>query len=654
MNQLHRCTRRLISSVLLLALYTGNVLAGQPDTARVTFENKTRDAGLIRYTPTFSIVVSDIDNDGVDDLFVGHHGFPPMLYLNRGLNFVAQPDALPRSLKVHKDRHGYTFIDFDNDGDKDFVVAGGGADGIGKGQGNEVYKNLLVETGKLEFVDVTADSDIGNPRGRTRLLLPIPNAKGDKVDLYSVGLHQGRKGSKNLYAVNNSTATQIRFNSDEKSSLHQTIESDGKDLFFDYDRDGFADFLSVGHGQAVLYHNNSGEFAHLPSVLDKIWGVISAVSADLNNDGFPDLYLGGANGHTTSDQVSSNSEEIHFSVQNQGDDTSDGIAFTSAPGRLKINFTEHIPSLGKTRTDATNIFIGANRDNPKHRTAQIGRARAAGKPANMADDGIYIWFEDSDESWHVLWKHDEKSVSETKGIIYAQGIEQLEKHNLETVPGRTSQDYILINQRGNGWNIIKQDDLQHDEWTNHLTAADFNNDGFIDIAGVRTRDDAQENGNPFIVLNHGDLTFTTEEILQNPEDDIFRADLIVHGFFNDNGLPDLFYTNGFGLLPGHMGPYQFWLNSTDTRNGYVLLELEGTTSNRDAIGAQLELYDMEQQLLGYRELGSDFGRGQNTHKVHFGVGDRKGPFYLSIRWPGSSEPQRLLVTGNSYYHIRQD
>ena len=47
------------------------------------------------YTPTFSIVVSDIDGDEVDDLFVGRHGYPPTLYLNKHLKFVEQPTPFP-------------------------------------------------------------------------------------------------------------------------------------------------------------------------------------------------------------------------------------------------------------------------------------------------------------------------------------------------------------------------------------------------------------------------------------------------------------------------------------------------------------------------------------------------------------------------------
>jgi FG-GAP-like repeat/ASPIC and UnbV len=649
-------TGRLILAVFFLAYLSINGCSKNAGAPSVGFENKTQEVGLAKYSNTFSIVVTDADNDGTDDLLVGNHDSPPTLYLNNSLQFIAQPDALP--IKKRADRHGYTFADFDNDGDKDFVVAGGGADGIGTGTPSEVYKNLLIETNRLEFVDVTNDSDISNLGGRTRHFFPIANLKGDKVDLYSTGLHKGRKDSKNLYAVNNSTPAKIIFNRDESSSLHRAFASDGKDLFFDFDRDSLVDFLRIGEGQAVLYRNVSGQFTHFPLRPDNgdgnIGGVISGVSADLNNDGYPDLYLGGANGRTNSDNVVSNSQEIHFSLQRQEDDQIDSVSFRMETPRLKINFKEHIPSLGKARTDPTDIFIGANKGNPTHRKAEIDEIMAAGKPEVIERPGIYIWYEKEENLWRLLCKHDEKSELGSSGVIYSEGIKQVQSKQFETIPARESQDVIVLNQQGKGWKVLVLEDLKHHEWTPSLTAADFNNDGLIDIVGLRTQDDGKENGNPFIVLNHGNLEFSIKTILENTEDNIFRADIIVHGFFNDDGLPDIFYTNGYGLPPTSVGPYQFWLNSTKSSSGYLLLELEGTRANRDAIGAQIELYDMEEKLLGYRELGSNFGRGQNTHKIHFGLGDKQGPFNLKIRWPGSSELQQLLVNRNSSYHVLQN
>ena len=215
------------------------------------------------------------------------------------------------------------------------------------------------------------------------------------------------------------------------------------------------------------------------------------------------------------------------------------------------------------------------------------------------------------------------------------------------------QDYIVMNEAGSDWKILRTDLPEHYYWVNDVTSADFNNDGWVDIVGVRSRDYGKENGTPFIVLNHGYLEFTRHDILVNSEDDIFSADLIVQGFFNNDGLPDRFSTNGRGLLPSHRGPYQYWLNSSKKTNGYLMLELQGSTTNRDAVGTQLELYNSDSQLMGSRGVGKAYGLSQDTHILHFGLGSVDGICRLRVQWFGQKQAQEFLVQRNSFLLINQ-
>ncbi|MAT94841.1 MAG: hypothetical protein CME59_19905 [Halioglobus sp.] len=591
----------------------------------VTFSNQTVGAGLLVYSPTFALVASDIDGDGRDDLFVGNHGYPPALYLNRDGVFQRDKDAVPIDRRA--DRHGYTFVDLDNDGDRDFVYAGGGADGIGKGSENQAYRNLLSESGALRFVQDPVSAVIGYRNMRARQFLPVPSANGAAVDLYLTSLHKRRKGSTNLYFSNNSTTDTLQLALDVDSTLNQPFESNGRDIFFDFDRDGDVDFLRLGQQRARLYENDAGQFRHLPGALDDLRRVETAVVADLDNDGYLDIYLGAISGHSHSDNVSANDREIHFVIVNQEGDDSDSIAFSAESRSIRIDLVEHLSEQGRNRTDAGDIFLGTDRVNPAGRKVKVGRGQARGRPQSFDQPGTYLWFDPDTQLWHALWKHGDKPESGAKGIIAASGLSLVRREDLETNNPREVRDCIAFNRRGKSWKTDCPEALAHTQWINDVTAADFNNDGLVDIAGTSAHDYAHENGTPFLALNHGDGRFTRHAILDNSEDDIFRADLIVHGFFNDDGLPDLFYTNGDGLMPSHRGPYQLWFNSSDSPGGYLILELEGGTSNRDAIGAQVELRDAAGALLGYRELGPAYGRSQDTHKLHFGLADHPGPFH---------------------------
>jgi hypothetical protein len=200
---------------------------------------------------------------------------------------------------------------------------------------------------------------------------------------------------------------------------------------------------------------------------------------------------------------------------------------------------------------------------------------------------------------------------------------------------------ILLNRGGElePWPGVLE--LSHLKMTVELVTADFDNNGYVDIVGLRRGQPGHYNGDPFILLNHGRDGFKLleENDLIHDEDDLSTADQLISGFVNDDGLPDLFITNGGGIRPGSSGPFKLYLNTTRTEHHYIIVELVCQRSNRDAIGAQVEVYGSEEDdhgkpvLLGYRELGSGYHRSQSSHLLHFGLGSEKGPVRIKIRWP---------------------
>src|SRR5207248_5743223 len=66
----------------------------------------------------------------------------------------------------------------------------------------------------------------------------------------------------------------------------------------DYDRDGWPDLLVTGYGRVALFHNESDgkggrrfvEVAKQAGLTDDLWST-SAAWADLDGDGYPDLYV---------------------------------------------------------------------------------------------------------------------------------------------------------------------------------------------------------------------------------------------------------------------------------------------------------------------------------------------------------------------------
>jgi hypothetical protein len=73
-------------------------------------------------------------------------------------------------------------------------------------------------------------------------------------------------------------------------------------------------------------------------------------------------------------------------------------------------------------------------------------------------------------------------------------------------------------------------------------------------------------------------------------------------------------------------------NTSDARNHWIAIRLEGTRSNRDAIGARVALEAGGLRRVAERRGGSSYLSAPEG-LVHFGLGREAGPVRVEIRWP---------------------
>jgi len=119
-----------------------------------------------------------------------------------------------------------------------------------------------------------------------------------------------------------------------------------------------------------------------------------------------------------------------------------------------------------------------------------------------------------------------------------------------------------------------------------------------------------------------------------------------------DGDLDLFVTNRTGprlrLLQNNSGPQS---------GSFVLLSLQGTTCNRDAIGARVEIElqgsDGERTLL-MRTLYAGHGfLSQSSKWLHFGLGADAKLLQVTVRWPDDSAEQFSGVTPDGHFQLIQ-
>ncbi|MDX1388817.1 MAG: CRTAC1 family protein, partial [Acidobacteriota bacterium] len=222
-----------------------------------TFDDVTEEAGLLELHPTHSGAWGDFNNDGWLDLFVGSeqrsatHPHPSHLYVNNG-DGTFDEIAAAVGLADQGFVKGVVWGDYDNDGRLDLYVSTFGSP-------NRLYRNEgpggSTDPRDWRFSDVTAAAGVGEP------IFGFPT------------------------------------------------------WFFDYDNDGFEDifvaswdpvaidvvaarYLGLPHvteGPRLYRNNGDGTFDDVTEgvrLRDAVLLAMSANFGDLDNDGWPDLYVG--------------------------------------------------------------------------------------------------------------------------------------------------------------------------------------------------------------------------------------------------------------------------------------------------------------------------------------------------------------------------
>jgi enediyne biosynthesis protein E4 len=155
--------------------------------------------------------------------------------------------------------------------------------------------------------------------------------------------------------------------------------------------------------------------------------------------------------------------------------------------------------------------------------------------------------------------------------------------------------------------------------------ADFDNDGQRDLwlANGHVYPRSPRYFQPFTVLRNQGGEFSTVFHYPVPPDNSYRGGCA--GDFNNDGRIDV------AVLPIAGRPLLFQ-NETANSNYWVGLHLRGTRSNRDAIGASVQVaYCGKIQFDTVRNGGSYLSR--NDPRLHFGMGTCSKVDRVTIKWP---------------------
>ena len=149
----------------------------------------------------------------------------------------------------------------------------------------------------------------------------------------------------------------------------------------------------------------------------------------------------------------------------------------------------------------------------------------------------------------------------------------------------------------------------------------------------------------------GTLRFTDTAMATGADDVKDGRGMAIADFDNDGGL-DIVINNN----PGDNGDVTrarptLLHNNLGAKRGWLGVELEGTRSNRDAVGATVTIEAGGQKQLRLVSAGSGFA-SQNSARLYFGLNDQTRIDALTVRWP-SGQVERFEKVGDKSIGVRQ-
>jgi len=135
----------------------------------------------------------------------------------------------------------------------------------------------------------------------------------------------------------------------------------------------------------------------------------------------------------------------------------------------------------------------------------------------------------------------------------------------------------------------------------------------------------------------------------------FNSHGVAAADFNNDGSVEILVNNSHDRpsLLKNVGQRNSGGRSSGDQGNWILLKLEGTKSNRDAIGARVTVRVGDHSQM--QEVRSGGGYiSQSDFRLHFGLGGATKADAVEIRWPSGLVQRFENVTGNQIVRIRED
>ncbi len=636
---------------LTLAMLVVILLAGctPREKVLVIFQDITQASGLRSGSGmTHGLAWSDFDNDGLADLYLSNHLNKPQLLRNLGQGRFEAVNSLLPSFSDADDKHGALWADFDNDGKPDLVQL----TGAGRGTGAEP-KRLYRNTGK-GFEEVAEAVGVDNPYGRTRMPLWFDFNNDGLLDLF--------QGAEARFDKREPPVLFLQQNG-RFIAARQAIPFASRSPIFcmltTLDRSPATDLICRVSGKNMTYQafDISTHPARKLDILPTTAFEDMAI-ADFDNDGLMDIFMARRSPAKAVAFGRPNPRallaDIKFDKRN-GKQLM-GFRFTTE-GALKVRIESAWP---RSALGLQAIFLGETGEHPKDFNFTLPLPnKALGGPADAEPGkqlGVYIG-KTGDDEWEFRLTAPSQALDRGKPAYYQIQISveaSTAITDVESIGGPVADERAparLFMNKGAGKLVEESEDRGINQRLVagvNAVAADFDNDMDVDIfvlaSGLVGK---QEN---LLLLNRGDGHFDVVAQAGGAGGDLTGVgDAVAYADIDNDGFLDLLIAQGGSMgrslgLPSENGGYRLFRN-VGNGNQWLAIELQGTRSNRDGIGAVV--YVTAGGITQMRvQDGGQHNRAQNQARLHFGLGKHDNVDKIEILWPsGVKQTLKNIAAG---------
>ncbi len=427
----------------------------------------------------------------------------------------------------------------------------------------------------------------------------------------------------------------------------------------DYDNDGYEDLFLIKWGRPELFHNDRGhgftrvsEQAGLPAWVN----ASTAIWFDYDGDGLLDLFVGGYY-----------AEDIDLWHLTTTRIMPDSFEYAKNGGR---KYLFHNLGNGKFEEVSEKVGIDSRRWALAAAAADL---RGTGHPDLFVanDYGVSELYFNDGKRFHEVGEQTGVGFAPKSGMNAAFG-DILNQGRYAVYVSNISEDGILI-QGNNLWvpkegtagagvkyqNLARDFGVELGGWSFGAQFGDLNNDGTLDLYltnGYISLDHNRSYWYDFSKVAGGNSTiigdaknwpafegrslsgYQNKRLWLNDGAgrfvDVAQAVGVTDAYDGRAvALVDLWNRGVLDVVVANQnGPLLLYKNTVAQENEWVEFELEGTTSNRSAIGAQVTLFWNGQQQVQNVSGGSGFA-AQNDRRLHFGVGRNPRIEKVVVRWP---------------------